>query len=180
MAEPNGALEKSTLHQFENGADLRQHKEIADASASSLGSPTFEGVDENAVLRKMDIRLIPMLSMLYLLAFLDRGNIGNAKIEGLVDDLHMTGPQYNWTCMNLLFAVWLDFVRNILTVLLSLVTVFFFTYCVFELPSNLLLKKLRPSRWLPLIMVAWGIVMVCNYLAAESCLRMHIIMGCSG
>lgn len=39
-------------------------------------------------------------------------------------------------------------------------TVFFFTYCVFELPSNLLLKKLRPSRWLPLIMVAWGIVMV--------------------
>lgn len=40
------------------------------------------------------------------------------------------------------------------------VTVFFFTYCVFELPSNLLLKKLRPSRWLPLIMVAWGIVMV--------------------
>lgn len=37
---------------------------------------------------------------------------------------------------------------------------FFFTYCVFELPSNLMLKKLRPSRWLPLIMVAWGIVMV--------------------
>src|ERR1700712_5288878 len=48
MAEPNGALEKSTLHQFENGADLRQHKEIADAEASSLGSPTFEGVEENA------------------------------------------------------------------------------------------------------------------------------------
>jgi hypothetical protein len=28
------------------------------------------------------------------------GNIGNAKIEGLVDDLNMTGPQYNWTRMN--------------------------------------------------------------------------------
>lgn len=64
------------------------------------------------------------------------GNIGNAKIEGLQEDLHMSGPQYNW-CL----------------------TVFFFTYAAFEVPSNLLLKKLRPSRWLPAIMVAWGIVM---------------------
>lgn len=38
-------------------------------------------------------------------------------------------------------------------------TAFFFTYAAFEVPSNLLLKKLRPSRWLPSIMVAWGVVM---------------------
>lgn len=38
-------------------------------------------------------------------------------------------------------------------------TVFFFTYAAFEVPSNLLLKRLRPSVWLPTIMVAWGIVM---------------------
>lgn len=112
MAESNGALEKLSLHQFENGADLSQHKEIADVKASSLGPPTFAGVDENAVLRKMDIRLIPMLSMLYLLAFLDRGNIGNAKIEGLVDDLHMTGPQYNWTCMNLFLCSMVGFCKK--------------------------------------------------------------------
>ncbi|KAA8643916.1 hypothetical protein EYZ11_005475 [Aspergillus tanneri] len=98
--------------------------------------PTFSPDMEKQVLRKMDVQLIPMLAILYLLAFLDRGNIGNAKIEGLLDDLHMTGPQYNW-CL----------------------TVFFFTYCVFEMPSNLLLKKLRPSRLLPLLMVSWGIVM---------------------
>ena len=84
----------------------------------------------------MDLHLIPMLALLYLLSFLDRGNIGNAKIEGLQEDLHMTGPQYNWT-----------------------LTVFFLTYCVFEVPSNLLLKRLRPSIWLPTIMVAWGTVM---------------------
>ncbi|KAJ5174451.1 Major facilitator superfamily domain general substrate transporter [Penicillium canariense] len=124
---------KPSEHHFEHA----HHDEKRPDTELALASPPlFAGVDEAAVLRKMDIRLIPMLSLLYLLAFLDRGNIGNAKIEGLVDDLHMTGPQYNWT-----------------------LTVFFFTYCVFELPSNLLLKKLRPSRWLPLIMVAWGIVM---------------------
>jgi hypothetical protein len=75
----------------------------------------FSNVDEKAVLRKMDLRLLPMLALLYLLSFLDRGNIGNAKIEGLATDLKLTGPEYNW-CL----------------------TVFFFTYCAFEVPSNLM------------------------------------------
>ncbi|KAK7413573.1 hypothetical protein QQX98_007582 [Neonectria punicea] len=98
---------------------------------------SFSHLDEKKILRKvMDIRLIPMLALLYLLSFLDRGNIGNAKIEGLQEDLKMEPDQYNW-CL----------------------TVFFFTYAAFEVPSNLLLKKLRPSVWLPTIMVAWGTVM---------------------
>lgn len=118
MVDSKDTPEKTSLHQFENApvqdspySDLKQDGLVADAEASSLGPPTFEGVDEKAVLRKMDIRLIPMLSMLYLLAFLDRGNIGNAKIEGLVDDLHMTGPQYNWTCMTLPFGCLSIFIR---------------------------------------------------------------------
>ena len=56
----------------------------------------FSHIDAKKVLRKMDFRLIPMLSILYLMAFLDRGNVGNAKIEHMLEDLHMTGPQYNW------------------------------------------------------------------------------------
>jgi hypothetical protein len=84
----------------------------------------------------MDVRLIPVLTVLYLLSFLDRNNIGNAAIQGLTTDLRLTPDQFNW-CL----------------------TAFFFTYCAFEVPSNLLLKKLRPSRWLPAIMVAWGLVM---------------------
>lgn len=46
-------------------------------------------------MRKVDYRLLPMLTLLYVLAFLDRGNIGNAKIAGMMDDLKLTGPQYN-------------------------------------------------------------------------------------
>lgn len=60
------------------------------------GHVDFSHMDEKRILRKIDLRLLPMLSLLYLLAFLDRGNIGNAKIEGMLKDLHMTGPQYNW------------------------------------------------------------------------------------
>ncbi|KAK2808949.1 hypothetical protein FQN50_004222 [Emmonsiellopsis sp. PD_5] len=96
----------------------------------------FSHINEKKTLRKMDLHLIPIVSILYLLAFLDRGNIGNAKIEGLTDELGLTGAQYNW-CL----------------------TVFFFPYAFFELPSNLILTKLRPSIWLPLIMLAWGLVM---------------------
>lgn len=49
-------------------------------------------------------------------------NIGNARILGMEDELGLVGNQYS-LCL----------------------TVFFFPYCLFELPSNILLKKLRPS-----------------------------------
>ncbi|KAL7919559.1 major facilitator superfamily domain-containing protein [Trichoderma austrokoningii] len=129
------ASEKVEVEQLQNVA--KNHIQTSGAETGSdraVGS--FVDVDEKKVLRKMDMRLIPMLAALYLLSFLDRGNIGNAKIEGLQEDLDMTPGQYNW-CL----------------------TVFFFTYAAFEVPSNLLLKKMRPSRWLPFIMVCWGIVM---------------------
>jgi hypothetical protein len=47
------------------------------------------------VFRKVDVRLVPMLALLYLICHIDRANIGNAKIEGMVEDLGMTGVQYN-------------------------------------------------------------------------------------
>lgn len=53
----------------------------------------------------MDMRLIPMLAILYLLSFLDRGNIGNAKIEGLQEDLKITDGQYN-LCLTVFFFTW--------------------------------------------------------------------------
>lgn len=96
----------------------------------------FDAACEAKLLRKMDVRLIPVLALLYLMSFLDRGNIGNARLAGLETDLGLVGNQYAWT-----------------------LTIFFFSYAAFEVPSNLLLKRLRPSVWLPLIMVAWGIVM---------------------
>ncbi|KAL0954000.1 hypothetical protein HGRIS_005157 [Hohenbuehelia grisea] len=93
-------------------------------------------VDERKLLRKLDMRLIPWLSFLYLLSFLDRTSIGNAKLYRLEQDLNMTDNQY----------------------LLTL-TIFFFSYAVFEVPSNVFLKRLRPSLWLSLLMFLWGIMM---------------------
>lgn len=52
--------------------------------------------DEKRLLKKLDRTLIPFLSIIYLLSFLDRSNVGNAKLAGLEKDLHMTGKyDYN-------------------------------------------------------------------------------------
>ncbi|KAF9234655.1 MFS general substrate transporter [Melanogaster broomeanus] len=98
--------------------------------------PMLTPEQEKRLWRKVDLRLMPILSLMYLLSFMDRGNIGNAKLEGLTTELHLTGNKYNIA-----------------------LTMFFIPYCLFECPANLVLKVVRPSRWLPGIMVLWGTVM---------------------
>lgn len=51
--------------------------------------------ERDRIYHKVDIRLVPMLALLYLIAHLDRANIGNAKIEGLEASLGMVGTDYN-------------------------------------------------------------------------------------
>ncbi|THH16012.1 hypothetical protein EW146_g4559 [Bondarzewia mesenterica] len=96
----------------------------------------YEIKERRRIFRKMDIHLLPFVSLLYLLSFLDRANIGNAKIAGMSKDLHLVGLRYNIAA-----------------------AVFFIPYCMAEVPSNMFLKLMRPSRWIPSIMVAWGLIM---------------------
>lgn len=92
--------------------------------------------EERRILRKVDYRLVPLLALLYLVAFVDRSNIGNAKIAGLSKDLKLEGMMYN-----------------------TAVTMFFISYGLFEVPSNIVLKLIRPSIWLSILMFSWGVVM---------------------
>ncbi|KAK4950374.1 hypothetical protein LTR10_011355 [Elasticomyces elasticus] len=63
------------------------------------------------ILHKIDVRLVPVLSLLYLVAFIDRSNIGNAKIAGLSKDLNLTGLQYN-TAVTMFFVSYGFFVSR--------------------------------------------------------------------
>lgn len=47
-------------------------------------------INEKSLIRKLDRKLLPAVTILYLLSFLDRSNVGNARIEGLTEDLHMS------------------------------------------------------------------------------------------
>ncbi|KAF4469067.1 MFS transporter [Fusarium albosuccineum] len=89
---------------------------------------------DRALLWKLDRNLIPWLTLLYLASFLDRTNVGNAKIEGMQEDLNMTDDQYN----------------------LGL-AVFFLVYAILEPLTNVLLKRMKPSVFIPTITVLWGV-----------------------
>ncbi|KAJ5377125.1 uncharacterized protein N7496_004534 [Penicillium cataractarum] len=104
-------------------------KEIEHASIHDSFSPE----EEKALLRKIDLTLLPTIWFMYLLSYLDRTNIGNAKISGMQTDLNLTSNQYS----------------------VALV-VFFVGYVIFEVPSNLVLGRTRPSIFLPTIMIIWG------------------------
>ncbi|OTA63346.1 MFS general substrate transporter [Hypoxylon sp. EC38] len=93
------------------------------------------GINEVALLRKLDLRLLPAVGVLYLLSFLDRSNVGNARIEGLLNDVHMTGNQY-----------------------LTGLTLYFVGYVLFEIPCNIILKRTTPRIWLPTLTIIWGVV----------------------
>lgn len=97
----------------------------------------FAGIDEKKLVRKIDLHILPIFTFLYLLSFLDRGNIGNAKIEGLTEDLGMTGNQYNMCLM-----------------------VFFIFYASMEVPSNMILKRTAPRVYIPLTVVLFLIAMI--------------------
>jgi hypothetical protein len=70
--------------------------EAATALPGLVGDvPALTEAEHKRLLRKMDVRLVSMVTCLYLLSFLDRGNIGNAKLGGLETDLNLKNNQYN-------------------------------------------------------------------------------------
>lgn len=68
-------------------------KELAGLPADFV-PPTPE--EEAAVIRKLDWRLLPYVFLLYMLAVLDRSNLGNAKVAGLQKAVNLGGWNYNW------------------------------------------------------------------------------------
>ncbi|KAJ7049979.1 MFS general substrate transporter [Mycena amicta] len=129
------SLEKGSLEDVK--AKSSSSEEFDFGGESTLPPPpTLSEEEERRLWRKVDLRLMPILSIMYLFSFMDRGNIGNAKLDGLVTQLNLTGDKYNIA-----------------------LTMYFIPYCIFECPANLVLKKFRPSKWLPGITLVWGTVM---------------------
>ncbi|TFK52785.1 MFS general substrate transporter [Heliocybe sulcata] len=124
--------EKSAAVTIETLSSVPQECHYADESTLEP-PPDLTEEEERKLWRKVDLRLMPILSLMQLCSFLDRGN---AKLQGLVSQLHLVGNEYNIA-----------------------LTMYFIPYALFECPANLVLKKLRPSRWLPGITITWGIIM---------------------
>ncbi|KAL4867113.1 hypothetical protein BDV12DRAFT_186881 [Aspergillus spectabilis] len=129
MSIPN-EKEASLDHHVER---LSSEKDAA-ADAHNISTSWVNGTpEEKRLVRKLDWRILPCCWVLYLLGFLDRANVGNAKTGGMEDDFNLSSNQYS-----------------------IIVLVFFISYLVFEVPANMILTRVRPSVFLPGLGLVWG------------------------
>ncbi len=103
------------------------------AAASSLAT-------EAAVLRKVTRRLLPFLFVLYVVAYLDRVNVGFAALQ-MKAALRFSDPVYGFGA-----------------------GMFFVGYLLFQIPSNIFLVKFGARRWIAVLMIAWGVISSCMML----------------
>ncbi|KAH8880528.1 MFS general substrate transporter [Thozetella sp. PMI_491] len=109
--------------------ELPPPEELADLSNEELKAL------ERGLTRRLDLTLMPVVFLLFLLNILDRNNIASAKIVGLPKTLGLTNDQYN-TCL----------------------LMFYIGYCITQVPSNLIIGKVRPSYYICLLTSLWGVV----------------------
>jgi hypothetical protein len=84
-------------------------------------APSIDEALDRRITSKFDRHIIPWLFGLWLLAFIDRSNIGNAKIVGLTEDLKLDSDKFNIA-----------------------LAIFYVPYICYDIPSNLVLKQLKP------------------------------------
>ncbi|KAI5451618.1 hypothetical protein NCC49_001599 [Naganishia albida] len=114
--------------------------------ASIYGS-TIDGEDgetfakaEKKLLRKLDVIILPFAALLYLTAYLDRGNLGNARLQGLEKDV-LGGDSEKFSLA---------------------LACFYITYIVLSIPGTLLSKQLNPSTAISIGAMIWSIAATCQ------------------
>lgn len=137
------------LQEHVNEEGSRQLKPTASNPTPEAWAERFENESESwrkafdkQLIRKVDIRLMPTLIVLYLFNFMDRSNLAQARQGSLEKDLGMKGTDFNLAT-----------------------SIFFVGYLLMQLPSNVLLTRLPPSLYLSAACCMWGVVSTCNSAA---------------
>src|SRR4051812_26904992 len=115
------------------------------------------GIDEleTRTMSRVTRRIVPFLMLCYFVSFLDRVNLGFAALE-MVKDLHLSSTVFGFGG-----------------------GVFFVSYFLFEVPSNLLLERFGASRWIARIMITWGVLAGAMALVngPQSLYLMRLLLG---
>ncbi|KAK7696446.1 hypothetical protein QCA50_001103 [Cerrena zonata] len=111
----------------ESGAD--------EDGATKIALSQYDPEEIERIWKKVDWHIMPVAILLYLSSYIDRANIGNAKVLGLTKSIPLTNNQYNLA-----------------------LSIFFVGYVLYETPSNILLKKFSPRWYIPIMTLAWGLV----------------------
>lgn len=125
-------------------------------SAVEQTATVYDNERVRKLTRKLDLHLIPPLFLIWFFPFIDRVNIGNARIQGLEKDLHMTGNQFNVA-----------------------IVVFFIPLILFEAPSNIGMKRISPRIWLGGQTLLLGVFTLCQGLVRTygGLIAMRVFVG---
>ncbi|RDW86039.1 putative pantothenate protein [Coleophoma crateriformis] len=107
--------------------------------------------EERKLVTKIDCWVMTYVCIAYLCKYLDQGNVTNAYVSGMQQDLKMSGNDYN-----------------------LLQTMFTVGYCIGNLPSQLIMTRIRPSIWLPTMAVMWSIL-VMAMAGSKSVTTMYVL-----
>jgi len=154
MASAHDNFEKGlAAPEMDSGSDKAQVQEIDklghQPGVAAVTSRKFEAPEfirnmtpeerhaaESKLKAKIDLRLMPMIILMYIMNYLDRNNIAAAKLAGILTDLHLKGSEFN-----------------------TAVSILFVGYLLMQVPSNLFLNKIgKPAIYLPTCMIIWGMI----------------------
>jgi MFS family permease len=129
--------------------EVASHSSLEDGIVAN-GGHEHDAAFEKKVLRKVDFWLVGFYSVVYIFRVIDSSNYSNAAIinlergTGIKKELHFSPSQWAWT-----------------------LSIFSYSYLFFEPTNTLLLKKFRPSRWMFVLILAWGIC-ACSVAAVQN------------
>ncbi|KZT42389.1 MFS general substrate transporter [Sistotremastrum suecicum HHB10207 ss-3] len=134
-------LDEKTPPSTETHQDDQASIDKGTGSASSFAGEAlvWDKAAERRAVHKLDLTLVPLTTMIYLLSFLDRTNIGSAKVAGMQKDLKLTANQFSVA-----------------------LTVTYVLFILSEIPSNLLMKKFGANNLIPGLTILWGMVCACQ------------------
>ncbi|KAI8941638.1 hypothetical protein NX059_002851 [Plenodomus lindquistii] len=144
MPSSDIAKDKSSSEHIDIVNEVELKPRYDEANLDKFGAVIEIDPVEKALVKKIDLYMMPILWLMYFLNFLDRNAMINGKLNGLDKDLNMKGTEYN-TC----------------------VSIFFVGYLVGQVPSNMILNRVKPSWYMSGCMLAWAIVSIFPILAKD-------------
>jgi sugar phosphate permease len=141
VTEKNGPAEGSERSAPRTPDMMEKETGAAVTTSGSVTSDELPPIDpaaERRLVRKLDLVIYPVFFVVYMMSFLDRINISNARIQKMDVELGLDKHKFN-ICL----------------------FIYYVSYILLEVPSNMVIKRFRPSIYISTLMFLWGIVNMC-------------------
>ncbi|KAH7251020.1 major facilitator superfamily domain-containing protein [Fusarium tricinctum] len=138
----------TTTHQAKDAPEFAHVNSVLDDEKPAqveerdwTGTAKKTDPEEIRLVKKLDLWIMPCLCVMYFLNYVDRNAIAQARLNNLEEDLNMTGTEFNTT-----------------------VSILFVGYVLMQVPSNMLITKVKPGIYMSSWMLVWAAVSACTAL----------------